>query len=70
MHPDGFLILITPLLGLFTILRGGKWNWNVAKRLIGDDSPWGKTFNAFFWFTWFSVSIIGTLRLCGIPDWP
>ena len=40
MHPNGFLILITPLLGLFTILRGGKWNWNVAKRLIGDDSPW------------------------------
>jgi hypothetical protein len=65
MHSDGFIILLIPFMSFSAICRGGKWHWNVVQQIGGDDIPWGKTWNAIFWFGWFGSLIVGTLRVCG-----
>ena len=66
MHPDGFVILLIPLVTLSAICRGGKWHWNVIEQMTGQVSPWTRAVNALFWFGWFTGLIFGTLRICGV----
>jgi hypothetical protein len=63
-HCDGFVILVSPLLTLPAILRGGKWHWNFVEQVAGPEIPWGKTFNVLFWVGWFTALIVGILRIC------
>ena len=58
MHFDGLFILIVPAVGLFPILRGGRWNWQVAKS--------SNLLNVLFWIGWLASLIVGIMRLFGV----
>jgi hypothetical protein len=66
MKTQAFLILLIPVLGLFAILRGGRWNWDP----IGPDgAAWLHTpfmhrlLVAMFWLGWSTGLVVGLLLL-------
>ena len=58
MHYDGFFILFIPFMGLFTICRGGKWNWKVIQ--------FSKALSVLFWYGWFGTLLVGLMRIFGL----
>jgi len=68
MNPNAGL-LIVPLLGLFAIFRGGRWNWDP----IGPGGPaWlhtplmHRSVLLLFWLGWSATLLVGLLRLFGL----
>jgi len=57
MNFKALWILFIPLLGLFTIFRGGHFQWKVA--------PSSQLFSFIFWFGWVSALIVGLLVFLG-----
>ena len=55
MNSQGFIILFIPLIGLVTICKNKKWNWNVIK-----DS---RLLTSIFWLGWFSSLIVGIITI-------
>lgn len=50
-------MVVVLALGLFSILRGGRWNWNVVPR--------SRAINVLFWYGWFSAIAFGALVALG-----
>src|SRR5688572_17404548 len=71
MNTQAFLILLIPALGLFSIFRGGRFNWDP----IGRGGPaWLNTpflhrlLGVMAWLGWIICLIVGTLLLFRL--WP
>lgn len=55
MNYDALWILVIPAVGLFPILRGGRWRWRVAES--------SALLTWLFWFGWTASLAIGLLSL-------
>jgi len=55
MNTQGFIILLIPMVALSTIIKGGKWNWQIIKN--------SKLLNCIFWFGWITALVVGIITI-------
>ncbi len=56
MNMQGFIILITPIVGLIPICKDRSWNWRVT-----NSGP----LTILFWIGWFTSIVVGISVVIG-----